>query len=67
MADGYGVIEKVERADRLDVVFADILHTGKLPNVHQGYVAFPAEWDYDGVIERQVEEAAMEAARSRVA
>jgi lipopolysaccharide transport system ATP-binding protein len=51
MADGYGIIEKVERADRLDVVFADVLNTGKIPNNHQGYVVWPAEWEYTGEIE----------------
>jgi hypothetical protein len=29
MADGYGFIERVERADRLEVVFADVLGTGR--------------------------------------
>jgi lipopolysaccharide transport system ATP-binding protein len=47
-ADGYGIIEKVERADRLDVVFADVLGTGKIPSNQQGYVVWPAEWDYTG-------------------
>jgi lipopolysaccharide transport system ATP-binding protein len=51
MADGYGIIEKVERADRLDVVFADVLNTGKIPGNTQGYVVWPAEWDYTGQIE----------------
>ena len=53
MADGYGIIEKVERADRLDVVFADILNTGKIPSSSQGYVVWPAEWDYSGEIEHR--------------
>ena len=52
MADGYGIIEKVERADRLDVVFADVLNTGKIPNSQQGYVVWPAEWEYSGEIEQ---------------
>ena len=51
MADGYGIIEKVERADRLDVVFADVLNTGKIPGNTQGYVVWPAEWEYSGEIE----------------
>jgi lipopolysaccharide transport system ATP-binding protein len=67
IADGYGIIEKVERADRLDVVYTDLLRTGKLPNVHQGYVAWPAHWEYDGVIETQVDEADMDGPRTRVA
>ncbi len=48
MADGYGIIEKVERAGNLDVVFADVLGTGKIPSNRQGYVVWPAEWDYTG-------------------
>jgi lipopolysaccharide transport system ATP-binding protein len=51
MADGYGIIEKVERADRLDVVYADVLGTGKIPSNQQGYVVWPAEWEYTGEIE----------------
>jgi lipopolysaccharide transport system ATP-binding protein len=53
MADGYGIIEKVERADRLDVVFADVLGTGKIPSSSQGYVVWPAEWEYSGEIEHR--------------
>jgi lipopolysaccharide transport system ATP-binding protein len=55
LADGYGLIEKVERADRLDVVYADVLGTGKIPGNRQGYVVWPSEWEYDGPIERVVE------------
>jgi lipopolysaccharide transport system ATP-binding protein len=51
MADGYGLIEKVERADRLDVVYADLLNTGKIPGTTQGYVVWPAEWEYSGEVE----------------
>jgi lipopolysaccharide transport system ATP-binding protein len=47
MADGYGFIERVERADRLEVVFADILGTGKIPNHNQGYVVLPAQWKHE--------------------
>ncbi len=47
MADGYGFIERVERADRLEVVFADVLGTGKIPNHNQGYVVLPAEWKHE--------------------
>ena len=54
MSDGYGVIEKVERAGQLDVVFADVLETGRIPSNRQGYVVWPAEWDYDGAVERDV-------------
>jgi lipopolysaccharide transport system ATP-binding protein len=55
MSDGYGIIEKVERADRLDVVFADVLNTGKIPNNQQGYVVWPAEWEYSGQVEQVLE------------
>ena len=51
MADGYGIIEKVERADRLDIVYSDVLNTGRVPNHTQGYVVWPAEWEYTGEIE----------------
>jgi lipopolysaccharide transport system ATP-binding protein len=37
-------IEKVERADRLDVVFRDVFGTGKVPNPSQGVVVLPCEW-----------------------
>ncbi len=56
MADGYGIIEKVERADRLDVVYADVLNTGRVPNQRQGYVVWPADWEYSGQVEREVGE-----------
>ncbi len=52
MADGYGIIEKVERADRLDVVFADTFNTGKIPGPTQGYVVWPADWEYTGETEQ---------------
>ncbi len=47
MADGYGFIERVERADKLEVIFADVLGTGKIPNHNQGYVVLPAEWKHE--------------------
>jgi lipopolysaccharide transport system ATP-binding protein len=47
MADGYGFIERVERAGRLEVVFADVLGTGKIPSHNQGYVVLPCEWKQD--------------------
>jgi lipopolysaccharide transport system ATP-binding protein len=55
MADGYGIIEKVERAAALDVVYADVLGTGRIPSSRQGYVVWPAEWEYTGEVERAVE------------
>jgi lipopolysaccharide transport system ATP-binding protein len=47
MADGYGFIERVERADRLEVMFGDLLGTGRIPNHNQGYVVLPAEWKHE--------------------
>ena len=41
------VIEKVERADKIDVVFKDVFGSGRVPNSSQGYVVMPCEWDYD--------------------
>ena len=38
-------VEKVERADRLDVVFRDVFGTGKVPNPSQGFVVLPCEWE----------------------
>ncbi len=48
LADENKIIEKVERADRLDVTFSDFLGTGKLPNNSQGVIVAPAEWDVEG-------------------
>ena len=45
MADNRQIIEQVERVERLDVVFADVLGTGRLPRKHQGYVVLPCEWE----------------------
>jgi lipopolysaccharide transport system ATP-binding protein len=47
MSDGYQFIEKVERVDRLDVVFANSLGTGKIPGRGQGYFVLPCEWKAD--------------------
>jgi hypothetical protein len=44
MSDGYQFIEKVERVDRLDVVYANSLGTGKIPSRGQGYFVLPCEW-----------------------
>ena len=46
LSDHDKLIEKVERADRLDVVYADLLGTGRLPNASQGYVVLPARWEH---------------------
>ena len=44
MSDGYQFIEKVEQVDRLDVVYANTLGTGKIPTRGQGVVVLPAEF-----------------------
>jgi lipopolysaccharide transport system ATP-binding protein len=48
MSDGYQFIEKVERVDRLDVVFSNVLGTGKIPGRGQGYFVQPCEWKHEG-------------------
>ena len=48
MSDGYQFIEKVERVERLDVVFANTLKTGKIPGRGQGYFVLPCDWKHEG-------------------
>jgi hypothetical protein len=38
------MLERVERAERLDVIFADVLGHGKIPNHRQAMVVLPCEW-----------------------
>jgi lipopolysaccharide transport system ATP-binding protein len=47
MADGYQIIEQVERADKIDVVYADMLGTGRLPKQGQGYFVLPCTWTHE--------------------
>jgi len=47
MADGYQIIEQVERAEKLDVVYANLLGTGKLPKKGQGYFVLPCAWTHE--------------------
>jgi lipopolysaccharide transport system ATP-binding protein len=49
MADEDKIIEKVERADRIDVVFKDLFGSGRLPNSSHGPLVLPCHWDFDGV------------------
>ena len=49
MADEDQIIEKVERVDKIDVVFKDMFGTGRLPNASHGHVILPCEWAFDGV------------------
>jgi lipopolysaccharide transport system ATP-binding protein len=44
LANNHAVVEKVERADKLDVVFRDVFGSGKVPNPSQGFVVLPCEW-----------------------
>jgi len=48
MSDGYRFIEKIERVERLNVVFANTLGTGKLPSRGQGYFIAPCDWKHEG-------------------
>ena len=41
LTDGYHELERLERADKFEVVFADLLGTGKLPNKRQSNVILP--------------------------
>lgn len=43
-ADGFKELERVERAGQLEVIFADLLGTGKLPNYNQSNLVLPASW-----------------------
>jgi lipopolysaccharide transport system ATP-binding protein len=44
VGDGISVIEKVEQAAQLEVIYNDILGTGRLPNSKQGCIILPCEW-----------------------
>jgi lipopolysaccharide transport system ATP-binding protein len=44
VSDGYKELERVDRAGRMDVIFADVLGTGKLPLQRQSAVVMPCEW-----------------------
>ena len=42
--DGFKELERVERAGAIEVIFADVLGTGKLPNYNQSNLVVPAKW-----------------------
>jgi hypothetical protein len=44
LADGYNMLEKVERAAQIEVVFNDVLGTGKVPTGKQAVVVLPCTW-----------------------
>jgi len=39
------LVEKVERADRIDIVYRDVFGTGRVPNPSQGYMVLPCQWE----------------------
>ena len=39
----------VERVERLDVVFADVLKTERIPKRGQGYFVLPCNWKHENV------------------
>lgn len=55
MADDRGFIDRVERADKIEVVFADVLKTGKIPSGSQSVVVLPGHWDLAGGVDRAAE------------
>lgn len=44
VSDGYRELERVDRAAKMNVIFADILGTGKLPLQRQSAVVMPCQW-----------------------
>jgi hypothetical protein len=44
VSDGYKELERVDRAGKMNVIFADVLGTGKLPLQRQSAVVLPCEW-----------------------
>jgi len=44
VSDGYKELERVDRAARMDVIYADVFGTGKLPLQRQSAVVLPCEW-----------------------
>ncbi|MGC4031255.1 MAG: ABC transporter ATP-binding protein [Tepidisphaeraceae bacterium] len=44
LADGYNMIERVERAAAVEVIYADVFGTGKIPNGKQSVMVLPSSW-----------------------
>jgi hypothetical protein len=44
VADGFTMLERVDRADRLELMFADLYGHGKLPSQRQAAVLLPCQW-----------------------
>ena len=55
MADDRGFIDRVERADKIEVVFDDLLGTGKIPSAGQSVVVLPGTWDLGPGVDRAAE------------
>ncbi|HOX59479.1 MAG TPA: ABC transporter ATP-binding protein [Candidatus Paceibacterota bacterium] len=47
LTDGSGVIERLEPAAQMEVVFADVFGSGRLPSSSQGHLALPCSWESD--------------------
>jgi lipopolysaccharide transport system ATP-binding protein len=45
VGNGYQTVERLERVAKIEVIFDDIFHTGKLPGKNQGCVVFPCHWE----------------------
>ena len=44
-ADGFTILERLERAADLEITFSDLLGTGKVPNAVQSTVVLKADWE----------------------
>ena len=44
LADGYNMLERVERAGAIEVIYADVFGTGKIPNGKQSAVVLASSW-----------------------
>ncbi|MCS7035006.1 MAG: ABC transporter ATP-binding protein [Phycisphaerae bacterium] len=44
LTDGYHELERLDRADKIEILFADLFGTGKLPNIRQCNVILPCRW-----------------------
>jgi lipopolysaccharide transport system ATP-binding protein len=44
LSDGYHELERVDRAEKFQIIFGDVLGTGKVPNHRQAAVILPCQW-----------------------
>jgi len=44
LSDGYHELERVDRADKFQIIYGDVLGTGKIPNHRQCAVILPCQW-----------------------